>query len=309
MKRFFLFLAFYFGILVFLRRNMIENFSLYQPMEMIFVGDCMFGRNNNPFTENPFVHVEHIFNDSTHIFLNLETTISQMPLDNSYKDDKVFNYQSTGEQLINLRNSTENPIFASIVNNHTLDFKEKGFENTKEFLKDNNINYTVNTPLIKNNIVFFNSTDHCGCRDDRLWKEHLDMVDYENLEPIYEKIKPFYNDFVVYSVHWGPNWVTGEMSDHIKNFGRKLIDNGVNVVFGHSSHHVVENPIEEYNGGIIIYSLGDFVNVYAVRDEYESDKAIIVKVSVSENNNLSYDVINVKRNFDESNKGSIPHLI
>ena len=49
------------------------------------------------------------------------------------------------------------------------------------------------------------------------------MIDYENLEPIYEKIRPFYNDFVVYSVQWGPNWGKGEMSEHIKKFGRKYI--------------------------------------------------------------------------------------
>ena len=37
-----------------------------------------------------------------YIFLNLETTISQIPLDDSYKDDKVFNYQATGNQLVHL---------------------------------------------------------------------------------------------------------------------------------------------------------------------------------------------------------------
>ena len=73
-KKFFLtlFLLFLFVIIV-LRRKRIEQFTLSHPLKLVFVGDCMFGRDNNPFTENPFVHVEHVFNDSTHIFLNLET--------------------------------------------------------------------------------------------------------------------------------------------------------------------------------------------------------------------------------------------
>ena len=311
-KKFFLtlFLLFLFVIIV-LRRKRIEQFTLSHPLKLVFVGDCMFGRDNNPFTENPFVHVEHVFNDSTHIFLNLETTISPEPLDDSYKDDKVFNYQATGEQLIKLRSLTDNPIFAAIVNNHTLDYKEQGFENTKQFLTDNTINYTVNDPIEKDNIVFFNATDHCGCRGDTLWKQHLDMIDYNNLEPVYEKVRHYPDQFIVYSIHWGPNWVDGEMPDHIKEFGRGLIDAGVNVVFGHSSHHVVQNPVEEYNGGIIIYSLGDFINDYAVKERYESDKALIVEVEVNDNNNqLSHNVIHVQRRFVNGNTGgSIPHII
>jgi len=311
-KRLLIFLFLYFLMLLLLQRNMHEEFdNQSQTMKLVFVGDCMFGRDNNPFTENPFVHVEHILTDSSHIFLNLETTISPEPLDDSYKDDKVFNYQATGEQLSTLRSSIEEtPIFAAIVNNHTLDYKEQGFENTKQFLTDNNIHFTVNEPLIQDGIVFFNATDHCGCRDDTLWKQHLDMIDYNNLEPIYEKIRQYSDQFIVYSVHWGPNWVEGEMADHIKEFGRGLIDAGVNVVFGHSSHHVVENPIEEYNGGIIIYSLGDFINDYAVRNEYNSDEAIMVEVERNDNdNNLSYNLINVQRRFVNNSSGSIPHII
>ena len=124
-KKFFLTLFLLFLLVFLLRRKRVEKFTLSHPLKLVFVGDCMFGRDNHPFTENPFVHVEHVFNDSTHIFLNLETTISPEPLDDSYKDDKVFNYQATGEQLLVLRGVTDNPIFAAIVNNHTLDYKEQ----------------------------------------------------------------------------------------------------------------------------------------------------------------------------------------
>ena len=237
-KKFFLTLFLLFLLVFLLRRKRVEKFTLSHPFKLVFVGDCMFGRDNHPFTKDPFVHVKHVFNDATHIFLNLETTISPEPLDDSYKDDKVFNYQATGEQLLTLRGLTDNPIFAAIVNNHTLDYKEQGFENTKQFLTNNTIHHTVNDPIERDNIVFFNATDHCGCRDDTLWKKHLDMIDYNDLEPVYEKVRHYSDQFIVYSIHWGPNWVDGEMPDHIKEFGRGLIDAGVDVVLvGSTTSH------------------------------------------------------------------------
>ena len=67
------------------------------------------------------------------LFLNLETVISPQRLENSFKENKVFNFQSNGKQLIELRKITKD-IFVSIANNHSLDFGEKGLKNTITFL-------------------------------------------------------------------------------------------------------------------------------------------------------------------------------
>jgi len=291
-----------------LNQQNIENLNNGNDnMKLIFVGDCMFGRNNNQFTMNPFQNVEALFKEASHIFLNLETTISPQPLDNSYQVDKVFNYQSNGQHLLSLKKITKKPIFTAIVNNHTLDYDLKGFENTKKFLKENNFHYTVKQSVEKNKIVFMNATDHCGCYDEDYWAEHMIMIDYDNLEPIYQKVRNHRDKFIVFSIHWGPNWVDGEMPDHIKNFGRGLIDNGVNVVFGHSSHHIVQNPVEEYNNGIIIYGLGDFINDYSVKQKYKSDEALIAIVT-KQGKKLMVDTRKVKREF-VTDGGSIPRIV
>ena len=60
-------------------------------MKLTFLGGSMFGRNNNPFVNNPYTQVEHILKDADSIFFNLETTISKPPLPDSYKVNKVFN--------------------------------------------------------------------------------------------------------------------------------------------------------------------------------------------------------------------------
>lgn len=50
-------------------------------------------------------------------------------------------------------------------------------------------------------------------------------------------------------------------------FAHRLIDEGVNVVHGHSSHHV--KGIEVYRGRLILYGCGDLVNDYEGIGGYE----------------------------------------
>ena len=275
----------------------------------------MVGRNGNKFTVNPFINVEHMIKSSSHIFFNLETTISETPLPAEYKQPKIFTYQSTGEQVKVLREiGKKKPIFVSIANNHSLDYSVKGFENTKRFLKTNDFLCNAKNKVENKNIVFMNATDHCGCNDKDLWGEHITMIDYGNLQAVYERIrnirKKDKKKVIVFSIHWGSNWVKGEMHDHIKSFGRGLIDSGVNVVFGHSAHHTLQTPIEEYNSGLIIYGLGDFINDYSVRKEYKSDHALICEIVFSKKNknNLSYGLTTIRRDFTEEG-GSIPVII
>ena len=61
------------------------------------------------------------------------------------------------------------------------------------------------------------------------------------------------------SVHWGSNWGYGVSSEEIA-FAHRLVDGGVDVVHGHSSHH--PRPIEVYHGKLILYGCGDLVDDY-----------------------------------------------
>jgi poly-gamma-glutamate synthesis protein (capsule biosynthesis protein) len=75
-------------------------------------------------------------------------------------------------------------------------------------------------------------------------------------------------DVVVASLHWGGNWGYGVPSAH-QAFARGLIDAcGVDVVYGHSSHHPL--GIELYRGRPILYGCGDFLNDYEGIGGYET---------------------------------------
>jgi poly-gamma-glutamate synthesis protein (capsule biosynthesis protein) len=66
-------------------------------------------------------------------------------------------------------------------------------------------------------------------------------------------------DLVVASLHWGANWGYGVPRAQ-RAFAHKLIDAGVHVLHGHSSHHV--KGIEVYKDQLILYGCGDFLNDY-----------------------------------------------
>ena len=300
----YLFIILLFIFLYFYLNNIYYN----KNMKLVFFGDSMFGRNGNKFIEDPFINVKHVLNNSDYVFFNLETTISNPLLSNDYKTDKVFNYQSNGDQLLSLKKYTKDkPVFVSIVNNHSLDYGVKGQKNTKNFLKDNNFLYNSKQKVEYDNIIFLNATDHCGCQNEKLWSDNIWMIDYNDLEKVYRRIDGLdKKKLIVFSIHWGSNWVKGDMPEHIKAFGRNLIDHGVNIVFGHSAHHIVANPIEKYNNGIIIYGLGDFINDYSINKSYKSDEALICIIK-KKRNKLEPELIKVKRKFVDKTS-SIPFL-
>lgn len=73
-------------------------------------------------------------------------------------------------------------------------------------------------------------------------------------------------DLAVVSLHWGSNWGYAVESDQVR-FAHRLVDAGVDVVHGHSSHH--PRPVEVYRGKLILYGCGDTVNDYEGIAGYE----------------------------------------
>jgi poly-gamma-glutamate capsule biosynthesis protein CapA/YwtB (metallophosphatase superfamily) len=66
-------------------------------------------------------------------------------------------------------------------------------------------------------------------------------------------------DIAVVSVHWGSNWGYAVRREQV-GFAHRLVDSGVDVVHGHSSHH--PRPIEVYRDRLVLYGCGDLINDY-----------------------------------------------
>ncbi|MCG2624045.1 CapA family protein [Arthrobacter sp. I2-34] len=73
-------------------------------------------------------------------------------------------------------------------------------------------------------------------------------------------------DLAVVSVHWGSNWGYAVPEAHVR-FAHRLVDGGVDAVYGHSSHH--PRPLETYRGRPVLYGCGDLVNDYEGIRGYE----------------------------------------
>jgi len=91
-------------------------------------------------------------------------------------------------------------------------------------------------------------------------------------------------DLLVASLHWGPNMVT-EPPESFREFGRWLVEEGVDVVHGHSAH--VFQAIEIREGQPIIYDAGDFVDDYRVDPELRNDRSFLFVLSVTADGDLT----------------------
>ena len=74
-------------------------------------------------------------------------------------------------------------------------------------------------------------------------------------------------DLIVASIHWGSNWGYEIPREQVL-FAHRLIEKGVAIVHGHSSHHV--KAIEVFKGRLILYGCGDFLTDYEGISGYEA---------------------------------------
>lgn len=121
--------------------------------------------------------------------------------------------------------------------------------------------------------------------------EHHGVADIEHISKLVRSVKENENaDFVVLSIHWGmypllwlnkgSNYCWEPPTQFIK-FAHKVIETcDIDIIHGHSSHHIQVvyiysgvnfKGIEIHNGKPILYGCGDFVDDYAVEEEYRNN--------------------------------------
>ena len=230
--------------------------------------------------------LEDITKSPPHCFVvNLETalTLSQDPY------PKGINYKCHPHNVDFLKIAGID--IATIANNHVLDWKEKGLIETLDTLKMANILYAgagknsneAKKPAVKSIEVdgLEGGLQACviaiGLPSAGVPKEwdseytggygvhYIDRLDNITAAQVMDRFDLPDNAFAgskqikVVSIHWGPNWQWGIPSDH-RSFAHSLVNQGADVVVGHSSHHI--KGMEVYKGKFISYGLGDFLNDY-----------------------------------------------
>ncbi len=209
--------------------------------------------------------------------INLETAVTASE---DYWRGKGINYRMNPANTPVL--SAAGIDVAVLANNHILDWGYSGLAETIETLTGRNIGHTgagknrdgAQAPAVvdikgKARVVVFSfAAETSGtpaawaATGDRPGVNLLPDLSRETVERIRNQVLRVkkQGDIVIASIHWGPNWGYDISSDEVR-FSHSLIDEaGVDVIHGHSSHHV--KAIEVYRGKLILYGCGDFLNDY-----------------------------------------------
>ena len=169
-----------------------------------------------------------------------------------------------------------------LANNHVLDWGYEGFEETLATLEAAGIRYAgagrnlaaARTPAVlpvtgKGRVLVFGLGSvssgigwQWGAAEGRPGVNLLDDLSESTVRAIAGQVASHKRagDIAVASIHWGGNWGYDLPSDQ-RAFAHALIDEaGIDLVHGHSSHHV--KGIEVYRERLILYGCGDFINDY-----------------------------------------------
>lgn len=216
--------------------------------------------------------------------LNLETSITD---DGQFARGKGVHYRMHPDNVACL--TVVRPDVCVLANNHVLDFGPDGLASTLRSLAAAEIAYAgagfdvgeaerpAVSPLPGGNRVITVAVAMASSGVPRNWAatEHRpgvafvpDLSDRSAAKATETALAlKHQGDITIVSLHWGSNWGYQIDASQIK-FAHKLIDAGVDIVYGHSSHH--PRPVEVYRGKLILYGCGDLINDYEGIGGYES---------------------------------------
>jgi poly-gamma-glutamate capsule biosynthesis protein CapA/YwtB (metallophosphatase superfamily) len=220
--------------------------------------------------------------------VNLETTITA---DGEFAERKTVCYRMHPDNLPAL--TAFQPDVCALGNNHILDFGYQGLTETAAALDRAGIQgvgagadlSTARRPAVVNargeHRVLVTSVAMTSAGVPESWAAHHDrpgvwlIRDASRREAADDVATGVLahkrdGDVAIVSVHWGSNWGYATAAGEIA-FAHRLIDAGVDIVHGHSSHH--PRPIEIYRGKPILYGCGDVIDDYEGIGGHESFRA------------------------------------
>ena len=211
--------------------------------------------------------------------LNLETSITA---GGEFARGKAVHYRMHPDNVGCL--TAIRPDVCALANNHILDFGYQGLTDTLRTLADAGIRSagagldakSAERPAVVGRVVIAS----CGMGSSGIpqgWAATgrrpgvayvPDMSD-RSASAVADRVLALKGpgDIAVVSVHWGSNWGYDVDTAQIR-FAHRLIDAGIDLVHGHSSHH--PRPIEVYRGRLIMYGCGDTIDDYEGISTFEA---------------------------------------
>lgn len=231
-----------------------------------FVGDCTLGcRDAHSYIDYgftkvvgedygyPFRNVIGYFESDDVTMINLEGALTDVG--NPQNKTHTFRGPSSYVNIL-----TDNSVeFASLANNHSMDYNQVGYEATVATLEGTGISYVERDKSV---IITTDNGMTIGVYGAVYYLLDKNVI-VSAISELSEQV-----DLVIFAPHWGVEKSYAPNQEQI-DLAHAVIDAGADIVWG--SHPHVLQPIEEYNGGIIYYSLGNFSfggNIYP--EDYDS---------------------------------------
>ena len=196
----------------------------------------------------PFANTVQYFTDDEYTFANLECTFSDRSL--SPVGYPTFYFRApTSYVNILLEGGVD---FVTTANNHLNDFGDKGVEDTYATLDNAGLPYgkvgQAQVVTTKNGIKI---GVYCGFNiNDGYFVPTTD----ECVNAI-NQMKADGAEYIVMAFHWGKE-LYYKPTQKMIDLAQACIDAGADLIYG--THPHVLGPIVEYNGGIIMYSVGNW---------------------------------------------------
>lgn len=243
------------------------------PIELTFVGDIIFGR----YREDGYDPIpgpgDDVFGEVTDLMAsdllvgNLETPlVRELPTGSPIVS--TYRFGADAELASHLRRGGFGAV--SLANNHAFDMRGAGVQQTPEILDELGV-VALGAPRDDGPPLRVETMHRKGWRIGFVAITVPANIDHlEGLPPlprvaasaIAEEVGPVVaaarqsHDVVAVLVHWGQEYAE-QPAPRQRRAAHALIDAGADLVIGHHPH--VLQGVEHYGGGVIAYSLGNFV--------------------------------------------------
>lgn len=219
----------------------------HERFTISLVGDCTLEGNRfqslcGDDMGYPFENVREYFENDDATIANLECNFSDALLSSG----SLFHFKAPTENADMLVSGGID--FVTTANNHIMDYGQRGLDDTLSALDERGIAYGIDGQ----SVVF---TTESGLKLGIYCGYGGFMISETQIKEAIDKLKADGAEYIICALHWG---VEGAYRPNAyqKNLAHAAIDAGADLVYG--SHPHVLQPAEEYGGGLILYSLGNF---------------------------------------------------
>ena len=283
---------------------------------LAFTGDVMLGRAvDRVIAEKGFGHpwgnVLPRLKEVDLLLINLETTITSETIP---KESKRFYFRADPSVIETLEIGRVD--FASVANNHILDFGPEGLKETLDVLDRADVAHAgagIDLPSAERPVVLTVNGTRIGIVAYADYPPHwaagpgspginytpisTDPAEFAGVERALSALRQE-ADLVIFSIHWGPNW-RARPTETFRQFARRVVEAGADIFWGHSAH--VVQGVETHDGKLILYDTGDFVDDYVVDEELRNDLSALFLVTVTEQSIERLDLVPVQIHHGQVN--------